>query len=315
MPKNTSICTEEIFQKEIEKKLSESKVFWNLGGNLFLEKRRINGKCNFLVRVQKNGKDTKIALGNYNDGMTYTEARTEADSIRRKFETQREKQRVIDGKVKVNQLIKEPMRSKTHQLVDINSAREMKSKLLDCIYDRETSQPDREIYVGVLLALLVPSRNSAVFNLSWKDINLDHHSLQFRGFEKKPNKVKKLINDYNPIGICIEQILKNFYNTCSTKLFPNLTQHSQSEQKSLINSALDKINTKKLIRVSQFKAFFRDMAVKHSDFKESFINSFLSNQTTIYSTHISSSHILQYWWESQIFPLGAPYATFPISSD
>ena len=206
MPKNTSICTEEIFQKEIEKKLSESKVFWNLGGNLFLEKRRINGKCNFLVRVQKNGKDTKIALGNYNDGMTYTEARTEADSIRRKFETQREKQRVIDGKVKVNQLIKEPMRSKTHQLVDINSAREMKSKLLDCIYDRETSQPDREIYVGVLLALLVPSRNSAVFNLSWKDINLDHHSLQFRGFEKKPNKVKKLINDYNPIGICIEQI-------------------------------------------------------------------------------------------------------------
>ena len=44
MPKNTSICTEEIFQKEIEKKLSESKVFWNLGGNLFLEKRRINGK-------------------------------------------------------------------------------------------------------------------------------------------------------------------------------------------------------------------------------------------------------------------------------
>ena len=306
MPNYSPVVTEEIFEKNIIEKLKEANFNWNLGRHLFLLKTTKDGKCTFYLRIKKNGTDTKIALGSYSEGTNFKDARKNADEKLSELNEQIEKMRAKKSETKFQRILKEPAIDRRYQLIDLKSAQQLTSLLYSQIYKEDISQLEREAYLGTLIALLAPTIGKAIFSSRRMDINL-HYGIWQR--QEVPNSRQSYPSENESklirLGKITCAILNNYLTTrlLNDPIFPNLSELKLAGRNRVINDALDKISPKKMIRVAQFKSFFRNMAVTHSELKEPFIKQFIANKILL-SSHQNPNPFLVAiidWWENQIF--------------
>lgn len=178
-----------------------------------------------------------------------------------------------------------------------------------------------EIYLAIWLMLLIPSRINVLIdqifeNNSWSNQLLFQSSS--KKHEQKDEISIELISNPACNAMQILRLLKNAAFTSSSlvysassmlasntenhPLFPNLIKIKGNDRREKIAAAIKAIWPDHPIQINRFKAFFEEIAIRHSEFQTKFIKEYIANKrpNTLPSKEFFQLIALAEWWGWQL---------------
>ena len=294
MPKILPTITNEEFDQQIANIIKLDREKWNLGDGLFFIKK--GPRMDFQMRSSIQGKDTMRTLGHYPE-LLFSKARKLADGHRKQIQAARQAQR---DEVFEDKIIKSKQQNKYNKFCEydnFNYANHFILLLKSLIFDPKKTDVQREVYCAVVLAMFLPTRINELLTASFSDFLSDLTRWDIVKKNENETHCSQLLHPNVTFILC--KLVK--LNDVNRRLFSALANYTLTKRNQIIHAELDVIRPNDNIRLNQFKPFFVGMAMKHSDFKPSFIRNVASHYTAkSYRDNELSLEALHYWWGEKL---------------